>query len=276
MPSRGFCLKIDGKSLAPLRSAGAMAPSGCLHLHELVGVEGVDAAGPPRGLLGEKRLEPRAPLDEPFAHPRDDVVPPDLPLDRDRAVRPPACIAGISVSGLQPLVGAGVEHEPDEAVEVEVVRRHARDDVTRSPPSDVAVGAGVADRTVEPDQIDALVVALRDADRQILLPALVVGSIEEAEGAIVEAAVERLGEEPGQRLPHPIGNAAAFVGADRAVLEMLDDIGDRPRCCCAGGACRRSGRSPSRRCRSDSNSASTITTGRSRRRRRRELPFRRR
>ena len=214
---------MEGKSLAPLRSPGAIAPQRHLHLHELVRVEGVDAAGPPRRLFRQERLEPRAPLDETFAHPRYDVVPPHLPLDepklgarrlhgRDQRV------------GSEALVGAGLEHEADEAKEVQIVRRHAGDSDARAILGR-PVGAGVADGAIEPDQIDTLVIALGNADRQILLPALFIGAIEKSEGTIIAPAVERLGEQPRQRLPDPVRHAAALVGANRAALEMGDDLG---------------------------------------------------
>jgi len=61
---------------------------------------------------------------------------------------------------------------------------------------------------------------------RVLLPAVAVGSVEKAEGTIVEMAVELGGKQSRQRLPHPERDAAALVGADRAVLEMGEDVGE--------------------------------------------------
>jgi hypothetical protein len=83
----------------------------------------------------------------------------------------------------------------------------------------------VADRAVEPDEIDAAEIAFRNTDRQVLLPALVVGPVEKAEGAIIEMTVELRGKQSRQRLPDPEGDAATLVGADRPMLEMNGDVG---------------------------------------------------
>jgi hypothetical protein len=139
----------------------------------------------------------------------------------------PRCLdGGDELVRLQSLVHARVENEPDEPVEVEIVGRHAPDDDALGP-FRRPVRPGVADRAVEPDQIDAVEVPLRNADGQILPPALVVGPIEKAEGAIIEAAVELCGKQSRQRLPDPERYAAALVGADRPMLEMPGDVGKR-------------------------------------------------
>jgi hypothetical protein len=195
-----------------------------LHLHQLVGIEGVDPAGAPGRLPGEERLQPRAALDEAFAHLRYDDVPPNLLLDQTE-VCPGRLYRGNELVRLQALVDAGVENEADEPVEVQVIRRHgAHDDALGS--FRRAKSAGVADRAIEPDEIDAAEVALGNADGEVLLPAVTIGSVEKAEGTIVEMAVELGGKQSRQRFPHPERDAAALVGADRAVLEMGEDVGE--------------------------------------------------
>src|SRR5262249_56496899 len=92
-------------------------------------------------------------------------------------------------------------------------------------PSGGAVSPGVADGAVEPDEIDASEIALRNADGQGLLPPLSIRVVEKTKGPIVETAVELRGKQSRQRLPDPEGDAAALVGADRPVLEMGDDVG---------------------------------------------------
>ena len=145
--------KIAG-TVALIASDGAEQHA---HLHELVGIEGVDPPRPPRLLFGEERLQARASLDEAFAHTRDDNEFPNLPVDdtkirasrlhrRDQPIRP------------QALVDAGIENEADESVKVQVVRRHARDHDTRGTFGG-AISPGMADGAVEPDEIDASEVA---------------------------------------------------------------------------------------------------------------------
>ena len=154
-----------GKVAGAIALAGRDRAERHLHLDELVRVEGVDAAGPPRRLFRQERLEPRAPLDEPFAHPRYDVVPPHLPLDEPKLGARRLHGRDQRVGG-EALVGTGLEHEADEAIEVQIVRRHAGDSDARAVLGR-PVGAGVADGAIEPDQIDTLVIALGNADRQI-------------------------------------------------------------------------------------------------------------
>ena len=87
-----------------------------------------------------------------------------MPLEqRDRTAvlcQPPA--DGV---GGQPVVERAFEHELDEALQVELVRRHAEHD-PRLRLGRVAHGAGVADRAIESDLIDPETAAPRDADRQ--------------------------------------------------------------------------------------------------------------
>src|SRR6266516_3506263 len=111
---------------------------------------------------------------------------------------------------------AGIRNEPDESVKVEVVRRHARDHDARGAFGG-AVSPGMADGAVEPDEIDASEVALRNADGQVLLPPMRIRVVEKAKGPVVEAAIELRGKQSRQRLPDPEGDAAALVGADRPV-----------------------------------------------------------
>src|SRR5215471_1595223 len=119
---------------------------------------------------------------------------------------------------------ACIENEADEPVKVEVVRRHAWDHDARGVFGG-AVSPGVADGAVEPDEIDAMEVALRNADGQLLLLPARVRVVEKAKGPVVEAAVELRGKQARQRLPDPEGDAAALVGADGPELEMGDDVG---------------------------------------------------
>src|SRR5262249_25442279 len=121
-----------------------------VHLHELVGIEGVDTARPPRLLFGEERLKARASPDEAFAHPRADNELPSLPVD-DTEVRARCLHRRDQSSRLQALVDAGIENEADESVKVEVVRRHARDHDARGTFGG-AVSPGMADGAVEPDE----------------------------------------------------------------------------------------------------------------------------
>ena len=57
--------------------------------------------------------------------------------------------------------------EIEEALQVEAVGRHAKDELALALRR-VTVGTGVADRTVEPDLVEAEAAPLRDADRQIM------------------------------------------------------------------------------------------------------------
>src|SRR5262245_56481917 len=128
-----------------------------VHLHELVGIEGVDPSWPPRLLFSEERLKARASLDEALAHPRDDNESPNLPVD-DTEVRAGRLHRRDQPIRLQALIDAGIENEADETVEVEVVRRHARDHDARGAFGG-AVSPGMADGAVEPDEVDASEVA---------------------------------------------------------------------------------------------------------------------
>src|SRR5947208_12954416 len=69
-----------------------------LHLDQLVRIESVNPAWPPRRLRRQERLQAGAPLDEAFAHPGYDDVPPHLLLDRT-GFAPAARMAGMSLSG---------------------------------------------------------------------------------------------------------------------------------------------------------------------------------
>ncbi len=212
-----------GKIAGTVALVGSDGAEQHVHLHELVGIEGVDPARSPRLLFGEEWLKARASLDEAFAHPRDDNESPNLPVD-DTEVRAGRLHCRDQPIRLQALVDAGIENEADESVKIEVVRRHARDHDARRAFGG-AVSPGVADGAIEPDEIDASKVALRNADGQGLLPAVCIRVVEKAKGPVVEAAVELRGKQSRQRLPDPEGDAAALVGTDRPVLEMGDDVG---------------------------------------------------
>src|SRR5215813_2480868 len=97
---------------------------------------------------------------------------------------PAACIAGISRSGfIRFILDAGIENEADEPVKVEVVRRHARDHDARGAFGG-AVSPGMADGAVEPDEIDASEITLRNANGQVLLPSARVRVVEKAKGPV--------------------------------------------------------------------------------------------
>ena len=132
--------------------------------------------------------------------------------------------------GGQPAVERAVEHELHEALQVELMRRHAEHDARRRR-GRVAHGAAVADGAVEPDLIDAEAAAARDADRQI-----VARLDDEAERRV--AAGQPVAADRRQRAEHPVGRQHAAdrlqqrharLAADRAVLEVVLDrrVADR-------------------------------------------------
>jgi hypothetical protein len=191
---------------------------------QLVGVEGVDPAGPPGRLHVEQTKQARAAGQQAFAHFRYDIEAPDHLLD-------PAELGARSLHGChqavrcQALVRGIVEKEADEPVEVEIVRGHAGDDMGRSGRL-LAVGPGVADRTIEPDHLDAAVIAPGDSDRQVAFLSVGRRLVEEPERGIVEPILEGLGEQVRQGLPDPVGQSALGFGTDRPVLELLDHVGE--------------------------------------------------
>ena len=199
-----------------------------VRLDQLVGIERVDAARAPGWLRGEQREEPRAPHHEAFAQGRDDVPAIDRLLP-PAELRPGRVHRRDQAVGREALVGTGVEQETDEAIEIEVVGRHAGNDAARSALRVGRIrrrhGAGVAGGAVEPNDVDAAIDAPRDADRQVARPAVAVVLVEEAERRIILAAREGLGEEARQHLPDAEWDAAVRLGADRAVFELLDDVG---------------------------------------------------
>ena len=133
-----------------------------LHLDQLVRIESINPARPPWCLRRQERLQAGAPLDEAFAHPGYDDVPPHLLLDRTEIC--PRCLdGGDELVRLQPLVHAGVQNEPDEPIEIQIVGRHAPDDDALGT-FGCSVSPGVANRAVEPDEIDPLEVPLRNAN----------------------------------------------------------------------------------------------------------------
>ena len=124
------CRKVGGSDQLRVGNAAARRQL----QQELIGIERVDAARSPRRLALEQRQETRAVLDEALAHGRQHVVAPRelvepvearaLPLHRrDQVIRRKA------------LVGRQIEHEANEAVEVEIVRGHAGDDVRGKRPA---------------------------------------------------------------------------------------------------------------------------------------------
>ena len=114
-------------------------------------------------------------------------------------------------------------------MQIEIVGGHAGDDA----PAGLltlrcgqAHGAGVTRRAIEPDDLDAAVDTARDADRHVALPAAIVVFVEETECGIVVASLELVGKQLRQRAPDAVRDSAVRLGADRAVFEMLDDIGE--------------------------------------------------
>ncbi len=157
-------------------------------------------------------------LDQSFAHARQHGVAPGE-LIEPIELRPLALHRRDQVIRRKPLVGREIEDEADETVEVEIVRRHAGDDVRRRV-GRLAPGADVARAAIEPDDVNALHLTARDADRQVALLPVRILFVQEPESRIVIAAFELRGKEAGQRLPQPIGEPAVRLGADRAIHEM--------------------------------------------------------
>src|SRR5205085_970890 len=116
--------------------------------------------------------------------PVDESEPQQRPLEprRTTVVRqaPPDRIAG------QPVVEGAVEHELDERLQVETLRRHAEDD-PRCRRRVIADGRGMADGAVEADLIDAQAPPPRYADRQVAA-----GLADEAETFVAAAAARQL------------------------------------------------------------------------------------
>ena len=189
---------------------------------ELVGIEGIDPPRSPGRLPGQQRHQPRAAHDEPLAYPGDDVEAPELLLE-PADLGPGLAHGRDQPVGREPLVGPGVEEEAEEAVEVEIVGRHRRHEVARAVRL-LAYRAGMTDGAVEPGKLDPVHLTPADPDRQVALFAVGPQLVEEAEGLVVGPVLELLGEETRQRLPDPIGKPV-LLRADRAVLEMLDDVG---------------------------------------------------
>ena len=199
------------------------APGGELK-QELIGIERVDAARSPRRLLVEERLEARLVLDQSLAHARQHCVAPGELIEPIEA-RSLALHRRDQVIRRKPLVGREIEDEADETVEVEIVRRHAGDDVRRRRPAVSRQVADVARAAIEPDDVNALHLAARDADRQVALLPVRILFVQEPESRIVIAAFELRRIEARQRLPQPVGEPAVRLGADRAVHEMGCVIG---------------------------------------------------
>ena len=132
---------------------------------QLIGIERVDASGAPRGLLLDERQEARTVVDEALPHPRQHRVAPGEPVDPIEA-RALAFHRRDQRIGRHPLVGREIKDEADEAVEVEIVRRHAGDEVRRAV-GRFAPGPHMACAAIEPDDVDPAHLAARNADRQV-------------------------------------------------------------------------------------------------------------
>ena len=195
------------------------AAAGWKFEQELIGIERVDAARSPGRLLLEQRQESRSVLDKSLAHGGQHLVTP-CEFIEPIEMRALALHRGDQVVGRKPLVGPEIEDEANETVEVEIVGRHAGDNMRRRVRG-LAPGPDMAGAAIEPDDVNALHLATRDADRQVALLPVRILLVQESKSGIVVAACELGWIEARQRLPQPVGQAAVRFGADRAVHEML-------------------------------------------------------
>jgi hypothetical protein len=103
----------------------------------------------------------------------------------------------------QPFICSGIEQETDESFEVEIVGRHAGNNVPAGSLPSVWIrhggvyGAGMAGGAVEPDYVDVAIGTERNADRQIALMAAGVALVDKTECRIILAAGEILGKQRG-------------------------------------------------------------------------------
>ena len=124
-----------------------------------------------------------------------------------------------------PAVERAIEDEPDHRLQIELLRRHAEDDAAR-PAGRLAQGAGVAERAVEADLLDAEPPPPRHANRQVA------AGLEDQPRRGISAG-QTLVAHRRQRLEHQVGGQRAAdrlqqrtarLAADRSVLEVFGDV----------------------------------------------------
>ena len=122
--------------------------------------------------------------------------------------------------GVEALVVGDVAQEVQVGLQVELVGGHARDDLAGRVLGG-AQRADVADGAVQADHPD-----LRRAEARPDRPGLAL-LVEQADALIALAGAlgQQVAEDLGQREPERRGNAGPALGADRPVLEVLDDVG---------------------------------------------------
>src|SRR5207245_6126455 len=107
-----------GKIAGTVALVGGDGAEQHVHLHELVGIESIDPARPPRLLFGEEWLKARASLDEAFAHPRDDNEFPNLPVN-DTEIRASRLHRRDQPIRLQALDADGSENQAEDSGKAE-------------------------------------------------------------------------------------------------------------------------------------------------------------
>ena len=196
-----------------------------VELHRLVGIEGVDAPAAPVGqVVAERRLHPVAQLEGLDLEAIDQPYPQQDALEQRHALSRRLEVTA-DVLRRDPAVERALEDEPHHRLQVELLRRHAEDDAARRGWR-VAHGAGVAERAVESDLLDAEAPPPRYANRQI------VAGLEDQSGRGI-AAGQALAAHRRQRLEHHVRRQRAAdrlqertagLAADRSVLEVFDDV----------------------------------------------------
>src|SRR6185369_12864725 len=120
-------------------------------------------------------------------------------------------------------IGGAAEEEFLETLHVEGRRRHDEDDVRRLVGRG-AHGADVADGAIDEDAVDALVAALRGADREVAQAAVAVLLVDHAQ-RLVALARQVLRADLGQGAPDPVRETHLVFAAGGTVLEVLGRAG---------------------------------------------------
>jgi hypothetical protein len=196
-----------------------------IELDCLVRIERVDAsAAPPRHVVAEDRRDAIAQVERLHLQAIDDSESEQRPLHERGSIR--LRQAPADVLGRHAIVERAVEYELDEALQVQLMRRHAEHDPRRRRRR-LANGAGVADSAIQSDLIDPETPSSRDADRQIV-------SLLDDEAEPLEPGGRFLAADCGKRFEDPVRRQHSSDGsqqrstrfaADRPVLEMLLDVG---------------------------------------------------
>ena len=204
---------------------------GPVELDRLVRIEGVHAApAPSRDALGQHRRDPVAQVERLELEAIDEADPQQQRARTATAARRCPDTAHARPPAVSRLSSEHSSTNRTNACRSSCVRRHAQDDAGRRA-GRVAHGAGVADRAVEADLIDA-----ERRRRDTPIGRSWPGSTDEAERCV--AAAELVAADGRQRLEHPVGRQHAAdrlqqrdagLAADRAVLEMLLDVVERDR-----------------------------------------------